>query len=70
MISVPSEPLTQKGPTARLNVENFCDILDVKINPAEMGRWLGNNRESQKKRREGIREKQCMCLGEKRDREQ
>lgn len=35
MIPVMSEPLTQKGPTARLNAENFCDAVDVKIDLEE-----------------------------------
>lgn len=30
-----SQPLTQEGPTARLDAENFCDVLDVKIHPTE-----------------------------------
>lgn len=30
-----SEPLTQKGPTARLDAENFCDVLDAKIDPTQ-----------------------------------
>lgn len=37
MVPVTSEPLTQKGSTARLNAENFCDVQDVKIDPTENG---------------------------------
>lgn len=34
---VTSEPLTQKGPTARLDAEDFCEVLDVQVHPAENG---------------------------------
>ena len=35
MKPVRSEPLTHTGPTARLDAEDFCDVLDVKIHPTE-----------------------------------
>lgn len=65
MIPITSEPLTQKGPTARLDAENFCDVQDVKINPTENGEMaMKQLRELEKEKGRSETEETCGFGGE------
>lgn len=67
MIPVTSEPLTQKGSTARLNAENFCDVQDVEIDPTENGEIAKKSlRElKEEKGRSKTEEVRCTYVGKK-----